>query len=45
VLYIDIAKVDRDVLPVIMTMHVCFKCLFQMFHLFETYIASVLSGY
>jgi hypothetical protein len=23
---------------------VCYKCMFQMFHLFQTYVASVLSG-
>jgi hypothetical protein len=44
VLYIDIAKVDRDVAYIVMAIHVCFKCMFQMFHLFQTYVASVLSG-
>ena len=44
VLYIDVAKVDRDVAHVVMAIHVCFKCMFQMFHLFQTYVASVLSG-
>jgi hypothetical protein len=44
VLYIDVAKVDQDVAHVIMAIHVCFKCLFQMFHLFQTYVASILSG-
>jgi hypothetical protein len=27
-----------------MTIHVCFKCMFQMFHLFQTYVANVLFG-
>jgi hypothetical protein len=35
VLYIDVAKVDRDVAHVVMTIHVCFECMFQMFHLFH----------
>jgi hypothetical protein len=43
VLYIDVAKVDRDVAHVVMAIYVCFKCMFQMFHRFQTYIASVLS--
>jgi hypothetical protein len=31
VLYIDVAKVDRDVAHVVMAVHVCFKCMFQCF--------------
>ena len=27
-----------------MVIHICYKCMFQMFHLFQTYVASVLSG-
>jgi K+ transporter len=42
-LYIDVAKIDRDVTHVVMVIHVCFKC-FQIFHLFQTNVASVLSG-
>jgi hypothetical protein len=38
--YIDVAKVDQDIAHVAMTIHVCFKCMFLMFH---TYIASVVS--
>ena len=38
---INIAKVDRDVAHVAMAMHVSFKCMFQMFHLFQTYVISV----
>jgi hypothetical protein len=41
---IDVAKVDRDVAHVAMTIYVYFKCMFQMFHLFQTYVASVLFG-
>jgi hypothetical protein len=37
----DVAKVDRDVAHVAMAMHICFECMFQMFHLYQTYIASV----
>jgi hypothetical protein len=44
VFHIDVAKVDQDVAHVAMAIHVCFKCRFQMFHLFQTYVASVLSG-
>jgi hypothetical protein len=45
VFYIDIAKVDRDVAHVAMAIHVSFKCMFQMFYLFQTYLASVSSRY
>jgi hypothetical protein len=39
----NVAKEDRDVAIVV---HVCCKLLFPMFHLFfQTYVASVLSGY
>ena len=30
----DVTKVGRDVAHGAMTMHVCFKCMFQMFHLY-----------
>jgi hypothetical protein len=43
VLYITVVKVDRDIAHVVITIHVCFKCMFQMFHLFQTNVASVLS--
>ena len=39
--YIDVAKIDRDVAHVAMTIHVCFKYMFQMFHLFQMYVTSV----
>jgi hypothetical protein len=41
VLYIDVAKVDRDVAHVVMPIYVCFKCMFQMFHLLLMNVASV----
>jgi hypothetical protein len=44
VLFIDVAKIDRDVAHVVMTIHVCFKWMFQMFHRFQMYVASILSG-
>ena len=34
VFYLDVAKVNRHVAYVAMAIHVCFKCMFQMFHLF-----------
>jgi hypothetical protein len=33
-LYIDVVKVDRDATHVVMDIHVCFKCISQIFHLF-----------
>jgi hypothetical protein len=42
--YVDVAKVDRDVAYVTMAIHVCCKCLFQLFQLFQTDVARVLSG-
>jgi len=41
ILYIDVAKVDQDVAHVVMAIHVCFKCMSQMFYLFQTNVASV----
>ena len=41
---IGVVKVDRDVEHVAMAMHVCFKCIFQMFYLYQTYVARFLSG-
>jgi hypothetical protein len=37
----DVAKVNWNVAHVAMAMHVCFKCMFQMFRLYQTYVASV----
>ena len=36
---IGVAKVERYVAHVAMAMHICFKCMFQMFHLYQTYVA------
>jgi hypothetical protein len=44
VLYVDVAKLDRDVAYVAIAIHVCCKRLFQMFQLFETDVARILSG-
>jgi hypothetical protein len=38
-------KVDRDVAQVAITIHVRFKCVFQMFYVLHTYVASVSCGY
>ena len=35
VFHTDVAKVDRDVTYVAMVVHVCCKCIFQMFYLFS----------
>jgi hypothetical protein len=32
---ISVAKVDRNVAHVTMAIHVCFKCMFQIFHLYQ----------
>jgi hypothetical protein len=39
-MFIDIAKINRDAAHVAMAMHVCFKYMFQMFHL-QTKVASI----
>jgi hypothetical protein len=44
VFHLDIAKVDPNVAYVVMIIYICCKRLFKMFHLFQTYVASVLSG-
>jgi hypothetical protein len=43
VFYTDVVKIDRDVAYVATAIHVCFKCMFQLFHLFQMYVASVSS--
>jgi hypothetical protein len=43
VFHIDVVKVDRSVAHIIMVILVCFKCRYQIFHLFQIYVASVLS--
>jgi hypothetical protein len=44
VLFIDVVKVDQDVAHVAMAIHVRFRCIFEMFHLFQMYVASVSFG-
>jgi hypothetical protein len=41
VFHLDVAKVDADVAYVAMTVNVCFKRIFQVFYLFQSYVASV----
>jgi hypothetical protein len=38
-------KSRSSIVYVAMVIHVCCKCVFQMFQLFQTYVASVLFGY
>jgi hypothetical protein len=40
----DVASRSGDVIHVASVLEVCCKSLFKMFHLFQTYVASVLSG-
>ena len=35
---------EVEVAYVTMAIHVCYKCMFQMFYLFQTYVSSVLFG-
>jgi hypothetical protein len=42
--YLDVLKVDLGVAYVAMATLACFKHTFQVFHLFQTYVANVLSG-
>jgi energy-converting hydrogenase Eha subunit C len=39
--HVDVAKVDRDVAYAASVSEACCKCLFIVFHLFQTYVASV----
>jgi hypothetical protein len=41
VFHIDVVKVDRGVAHIVMVILVCFKCRYQIFHLFQIYVASV----
>jgi hypothetical protein len=43
-LYVDVAKVDRDVAHGVMAIHVCFKCISKMFYLFQMNVAIGLFG-
>ena len=40
----DVAKLDRNAAHIAIAIHICFKCMFQMFHLFMN-VTSVLSAY
>jgi hypothetical protein len=42
VFYMDVTKVDRYIAHVAVTIHVCCKDLFKIFHLFKMYDASIL---
>jgi hypothetical protein len=44
VFYIDVAKVDWDVAHLAMAIHICLKCMYKIFYLFRTYVASVSFG-
>jgi len=39
--YLDVTKVDLNVAYVVITIHTCFKRIFQVFHLFQTYVTIV----
>ena len=45
VFHLDVAKVDRNIAHVAVAIHVCFKCMFQIFHLvfLDVCLQSVLS--
>jgi len=42
VFHLDVVKEDLDVAYVAMPIHACFKHIFQVFQLFQTYVANVL---
>jgi hypothetical protein len=41
--HLNVSKVNLGVAHVAMAIHTCFKSMFQVFHLFQTYVANVLS--
>jgi hypothetical protein len=41
VFYLNVVKVDMKVPYVAIAIYVCFKHMFQVFHLFQTYVVSV----
>jgi len=45
VFHLNVAKVDLDVAYVVVVIHACFKRIFQVFCLFQTYVASFSSKY
>jgi hypothetical protein len=44
VFYIGVVKIDQNVAHVAIDIHLYFKCIFKLFHLFQKYIASVSSA-
>jgi hypothetical protein len=42
--YLDVSNVDLGIAHVTMAIHACFKRMFQVFYLFQTYVANVLFG-
>jgi hypothetical protein len=42
--HLDVAKVDLILHMLLMAIHVCFKPTFIVFHMFQTYVASVSFG-
>ena len=42
--HMDVAKIDHGVAHIAMATQACFKGTFQVFHLFQTYVANVSYG-
>jgi hypothetical protein len=42
--HLDVAKLYQDVTYVAMAIHTCFKHMFYVFHLFQTYVEIVSHG-
>ena len=42
--YLDVSNVDLGVAHVAMAIHTCFKPMFQVFYLFQMYVANILFG-
>jgi hypothetical protein len=42
--HLDVVKLDQDVTCIAMDIHTCFKRMFYVFHLFQTYVACVSYG-
>ena len=43
VFHLDVAKIDLDIAYVVMTKYACCKPMFQVFQVFHTYVANILS--
>jgi hypothetical protein len=41
VFYISVVNIDQDVAHVTLAIYIGFKCMFGLFHLLQTYVASV----